>query len=699
MLRKNNQKDQQGRTLPRFSVILCTYNRRNLVLSLLASLRRQTLAYDQFEVIVVDNDSNDGTLAAVRTYVSAGSDIQDSECPGGGWQVQCLSEPQNGLAYARNAGLQAASGEIVVFLDDDTLADPHFLERLLTAYEETGADAIGGRVELQWGTARPHWLTDDLLGVLGYYAPALERTRLEGPAGFSSSNFSVKTEALQAVGYFSPLLSKRRNMPLSTEVYDLCRRLQRAGHTLWYEPAAVVAHRVPAARLVRPFFVGRAYWQGRSEVLAQYVESKSTAGYQFSPHRISSALRDAIYLALVQRPLLSLIGRPTHERVTAAMEQARNWGQVQQFRLLQQSIIELTAPAVLFVHSAEPDPAIELVVESLTRQQMRCATEKEMISLTWLWQNRARKRQEGGILHFYRAGAFNLSYRQRLRFRLGLWLARHLGIRVVSTDTGGWWQQTHNKRFRSRRSLERKLLTSSDVVLTYTRQPDQLYPDKLLRRHVRCLPHPGFRGYYGQPVPRAEASELFGLPKEANTVYFCFIHEHTEQEIVLLIEAFQELKKGSEPGPQLLLAGSPEGKQVSRRVLRLAALNSRIHLSIMPLSKEHMPLYMGAIDIVVMPHFSVQTAGTLAVAYLALSFERVVVAPNLPRFRGMLPPRAVILYDPTSRASLVRALENAQKRKYYLNDKEITTLDAQRGWGEYAQHLLKIYRKLGSGRP
>src|SRR6266702_1456295 len=222
MLRKNNQKDQQGRTLPRFSVILCTYNRRNLVLSLLASLRRQTLAYDQFEVIVVDNDSNDGTLAAVRTYVSAGSDIQDSECPGGGWQVQCLSEPQNGLAYARNAGLQAASGEIVVFLDDDTLADPHFLERLLTAYEETGADAIGGRVELQWGTARPHWLTDELLGLLGYFAPSPVRVQLKAPDSFSNSNFSVKIEALRGIDHFSPLLSNRLDMPVHMESYELC---------------------------------------------------------------------------------------------------------------------------------------------------------------------------------------------------------------------------------------------------------------------------------------------------------------------------------------------------------------------------------------------------------------------------------------------------------------------------------------------
>src|SRR5579859_4695390 len=84
---------------PRLSIILCTYNRRNLVLSALASLRRQTLDYAQFEVIVIDNGSTDGTLEAVRTYISAG--VQPERKPEDIWQVQCLSEQQNGLAYAR----------------------------------------------------------------------------------------------------------------------------------------------------------------------------------------------------------------------------------------------------------------------------------------------------------------------------------------------------------------------------------------------------------------------------------------------------------------------------------------------------------------------------------------------------------------------------------------------------------------------
>jgi len=410
------------KTSPRFSVILCTYNRRYLVLAALASLREQTLPYGQFEIIVVDNGSSDGTPEAVRDYVSASmqeeKDVEDV------WQVQCLSEPQNGLAYARETGLLAAKGEVAVFLHDDALADPHWLEHLLAAFKETGADAIGGRVEIDWEVARPYWLSEELLETLGYFAPSRVRIQLDESTSFNSCNFAVKIEALRAIGYFSPLLSKSPNTPLSAEMDDLCRRLRDAGYALWYEPEAMVVHRAPAVRLTRPFFVGRAYWQGRSEVLLEYALSvhnrPSTKLLAILPE-----LRELAYLALLHRPLLGLAGRSTNERLLAAMEQARNWGRLQQrLQLPKRPSRESNISAVLFVRPAGADPTAELLTQALTSQGVDCSIGIEGITLSWLWKHRPRGEGTRSIVHFYRVGAFNLTYLQRRWFRFWLWLAR-----------------------------------------------------------------------------------------------------------------------------------------------------------------------------------------------------------------------------------------------------------------------------------
>ena len=159
----------------------------------------------------------------------------------------------------------------MVFLDDDVIVDQHFLAQLYTAYEETHADAIGGSVELHWETKKPYWLTNDMLDFFGYYMPFRSRTSLPDMLNLGSSCFSVKREALDSIGGFSPFLTKRLHAPINVEVADLCRRLRQCQYTLWYEPTALVVHRVARERLKRPFLVGRAYWQGRSEILAQYA--------------------------------------------------------------------------------------------------------------------------------------------------------------------------------------------------------------------------------------------------------------------------------------------------------------------------------------------------------------------------------------------------------------------------------------------
>lgn len=683
---------------PRFSVILCTYNRRTLALSALASLRRQTLPYSAFEVIVVDNGSSDGTPAAVRTYVGAGK--HQGKKTGDFWKVICLNESQNGLAYARNTGLLAASGEIAVFLDDDALADPCLLERLWQAYQETGADAIGARVELRWEAPRPHWLADDMLDMLGYFAPTRERAKLDAPISFSSSCFSVKIGALRATGYFSPFLSKRDNLPASAGVQDICQRLYAAGYTLWYESAAVAFHRVPAARLTRAFILGRAYWKGRSEVMARY----SSTGQQHTFDTLGAAMRDLreiVFLACIHRPLLRLAGRSSNEQLQAAAEQALVLGRLQQrLSFLEHAPLELEAPAVFFARAPDPDETADILLRALRTQDIRCAPGTIEIPLTWLWQHRAYRGKSIGILHFYRPGAFDLTHRQMQKLVFRLWLARRWGIRLVTTDAGGWWQSTRGLRFLARRMLERQLMRQSSAILSFTRQPDQLYPDRRLRRKLRSLPHPGYGGTLPPLIPKSQARKQLDFPVKAGYTFLCLAAQHNERELIQLIEAFRKAVQTEKGTPdadlpmQLLLVGTPCDKTTSRPIFKLAALTPMLHLHRANPDQDELSLYLSAADALVLPHFAISTAGMLETAMLALSYGRVVVAPNLPRFCGMLPPRASVLYDPASRESLSRALLDSRQRTYNLLERDKEALDAASGWSQYAGRLVKVYKEV-----
>jgi len=692
---ERRETEKKQRRPPQLSVILCTYNRRSFVLATLASLHRQTLPYRDFEVIVVDNGSRDGTLHAVQSYIQQNGSAQHST----GWRVQCLCEPKRGLAYARNTGLLAASGRIAVFLDDDTLIDPHMLEHLWQAYQETGADAIGMHVTLHWDMACPHWMVAELLETLGYFSP--DSTRCELPAGehFASCAFSVRREVLHAIRYVSPFVSKRNLFPACVEVADLCLRLRRQGYRLWYEPAALVMHRATSARLRRAFFVGRAYWQGRSEIMQdscrRHSENRQTAWQE-----ISQELRHFVRCLFLQGPLIRLAGRSTTERLLAAMEQSHSWGRlIQRLLYLEHAPSDLDLPAVCLIHAPLPDVSFGLFKDALDKQDVHYLTAAPEIPLRWLWQHRRYQSQVVGLLHFYRPGALQLTRRQSQRLLFRLWLARRWGLCVITTDDGGWWQSTRGPRFRQQRAFERKVLSASHAILCSARQASLLYRGQRLHRRVCPVPQPGFRGLYPPALPREEAHRRLGLPARVGYVYLCLAHLHTEREILFLLETFRMLVSGSrkdesQTGASLLMVGHPVDCQVSARIQRLLTESPQVHTSPGACNEADLPVYMGACNAQVLPHLAVHTAGSPASASLALSYQRLVIAPDLPRLSGLLPPRASVPYVPASRESLAEAMIKAQQMTCTLQETETRALDLEHSWHEYAGRVLTIYRTL-----
>ena len=251
----------------RISAVICTLNRAVYLRKALRSLVDQTLPEEGYEILVVDNGSTDGTRQVV---VGEFSSVQN---------LRYLYEPIEGLSQARNAGWTSASGKYVAYLDDDAIACPQWLERILHVFETVTPTpgCVGGKVEPIWEAPRPSWLPDKMLSYLTILDWSKNSTTLKDSQWLAGANVAFPKRLLEATGGFQVDLDRRGDKLLSNGDVLLERQLQNRGYCCFYHPEILVWHHIPAGRVTKRWFRRRVYWQGVSAALTRmHQESPST---------------------------------------------------------------------------------------------------------------------------------------------------------------------------------------------------------------------------------------------------------------------------------------------------------------------------------------------------------------------------------------------------------------------------------------
>jgi GT2 family glycosyltransferase len=197
---------------PRISVVVCTYNGESTLRECMEGLRR--LEYPNYEVIVVNDGSTDATEEIVREY-----------------GVRLITTQNQGLSAARNTGMEAATGEIIAYMDGDCCPDSHWLNYIACTFLATDFVGVGGPNLAPPGDGQVAECVANAPG--GPVHVLLSDQQAEHIPG---CNMAFYKSCLQAIGGFDP------QFRAAGDDVDICWRLQEQGWKLGFSPGALVWH-------------------------------------------------------------------------------------------------------------------------------------------------------------------------------------------------------------------------------------------------------------------------------------------------------------------------------------------------------------------------------------------------------------------------------------------------------------------------
>ncbi|HEY9625274.1 MAG TPA: hormogonium polysaccharide biosynthesis glycosyltransferase HpsE [Crinalium sp.] len=242
-----------------FTVAIPTYNGEHRLPDVLERLRTQTdIDGLSWEVIVVDNNSQDKTAKVVRDYQA------DFPCP-----IHYVLERQQGAAFARKRAVREAQSELIGFLDDDNLPAPNWVASAIAfAQSHPRAGAFGSRIHGDFEVEPPHELQHliPFLAITERGAKPLlyePKKKLLPP----SAGLVVRRDAWSHVPQHTILSGRVDGNMLTGEDLEAISYIQRAGWEIWYNAQMEIIHKIPRWRLERDYLL--AFFRGIG--LGRYV--------------------------------------------------------------------------------------------------------------------------------------------------------------------------------------------------------------------------------------------------------------------------------------------------------------------------------------------------------------------------------------------------------------------------------------------
>lgn len=240
------------------SVIVCTYNREKYLMPLFESIAANTLSFNQYELLVIDNNCTDGTAEVCRQFAEKNPKVN----------FKAIKETTQGLSAARNCGIRNATGNLIMYVDDDALVGTDYLQNYVDWFESHPQTmAAGGPIEpLYEDCTEPVWMTcytkSFLAGWMNLGNRPMKFPKGKYPIG---CNCVFRKEVFDKVGLFNTELGRNGKNLMAGEEKDIFDKMRNNGMEIMYIPTTILHHIVPPFKLSRDYFDRVTYMTGVSE--------------------------------------------------------------------------------------------------------------------------------------------------------------------------------------------------------------------------------------------------------------------------------------------------------------------------------------------------------------------------------------------------------------------------------------------------
>ena len=238
------------------TIAICTYNRAEYLSDTLRYLSEQTADSNNFEILVINNNSSDQTARVCADFGEENSHLN----------FKAVEETKQGLSYARNRAIDEAIFESILYIDDDVRLNKDFVKIALQNQESNpDAKCIGGRIKVSFDDGEPDWIPNELMPMFGLHDLG-DHEKVYPKTNFPrGGNMLIKKEVFDTVGRFDTELGRIGKELLGSEEKAFFDRAREHGLKLYYWPEMSLHHRIGQKRLTNEYLKNQSVGIGYSE--------------------------------------------------------------------------------------------------------------------------------------------------------------------------------------------------------------------------------------------------------------------------------------------------------------------------------------------------------------------------------------------------------------------------------------------------